>query len=248
MTWQTNYARLKEAEAAKSILMKQRDKFVNELEESSSVENDLKELLNSKYKVLHSDNEEQRELTSTISYLKKTVDLLKWSVKWLCEHPKDACRYVLEDVKSGGVHIAKNFVICINDNCTTDDHFRYTPLICAAKYGHVEVVRVLLEGGVKVEGSDAIRSTALHYAAMYGHLEVCRLLLDRGAKVDSVNWWKETPLHCAARNGHLLVVKLLVERGADVRLKNEFHQTGEEAARTREKKGVAEWLDSVSRG
>ena len=87
---------------------------------------------------------------------------------------------MLEDVKSGLMHSAKILFNCTTDNCTTDDQYRHTPLIYAARYGHVVVVRVLLEGGVKVEGADALRSTALHHAAVNGHLEVCRLLLDWG--------------------------------------------------------------------
>jgi ankyrin repeat protein len=137
---------------------------------------------------------------------------------------------------------------CTTDNCTTDDQYRYTPLIYASIFGHVEVVRVLLEGGVNVEKANANQWTALHSAACYGYLEVCRLLLDWGAKVDPVNRWKDTPLHCAARFGHLSGVKLLVERGADVRLKNISGQTATDAARSKGKTYVAEWLDLLSLG
>ena len=93
-----------------------------------------------------------------------------------------------------------------NNNCKTDDVNRNTPLMCAAGYGHMDVVQVLLEGGADAERGNAYQRTALHAAAWYGYLEVCRLLLDWGAKVDPVDKWKTTPLHDAARKGSLSVV------------------------------------------
>ena len=159
-----------------------------------------------------------------------------------------ACRILLEAAKSGAVNTVKILVNCTNDTCTTDDEYRDTPLRFAAGYGHVKVVRVLLEGGANVERANANQRTALHRAACYGYLEVCRLLLDWGAKVDPLDRWRGTPLHRAARNGHLSVVKLLVERGADVRLKNNEGQTASDVARRFRNKDVADWLDSVSRG
>jgi tankyrase len=159
-----------------------------------------------------------------------------------------ACRYLLEAAKSGDVKTVKRWVNCSNDNCTTEDAIRATPLMYAAGYGHVEVVRVLLDGGASADRANAIQRTAMHKAAWYGYLEVCRLLLDWGAKVDPVDKWNETPLHDAARFGHLSVVKLLVERGADVRLKNNIGHTASDMARIYRKLDVAEWLNSVSRG
>jgi ankyrin repeat protein len=133
-----------------------------------------------------------------------------------------------------------------NDTCTTDDWPFYTPLPYAAEQGRVEVVRVLLEGGAKVEGTDADQRTALHYAARHGHLEVCRLLLDWGANVNAVDWRTNTPLHWAAYSGRLAVVKLLVERGADVRMKNDYGPTASDLARKEGYVDLANWLNRQS--
>jgi ankyrin repeat protein len=146
------------------------------------------------------------------------------------------------------VNTVKIMFNCTTDNCTTDDQYRHTPLICAAGNGHVEVVRVLLEGGANVERANANQVTALHKAALYGYLEVCRLLLDWGAKVDPVDKWRNTPLHDAVRFGHLLVVKLLVEGGADVSVKDDNGLTARDLARIWKNKAIAELLDSVSLG
>jgi ankyrin repeat protein len=82
-----------------------------------------------------------------------------------------------------------------NDKCSDDDKDRNTPLIYAARYGNMEVVRVLLEGGSNVDRTDVHGNTALHWAAWFGHVDVRRLLLDWGAKVDPVNWHLNTPLN-----------------------------------------------------
>jgi hypothetical protein len=73
LTSQTNSRRLSEAEAAKSNLTKHLDECKTELQQSNSVENVLKEQLESKEEVLRSDNKEQKELTSTINGLTKPV-------------------------------------------------------------------------------------------------------------------------------------------------------------------------------
>jgi ankyrin repeat protein len=137
---------------------------------------------------------------------------------------------------------------CSNDSCTEDDKIRNTPLTYAAWYGHVEVVRVLLEGGANLDRADVDQDTALHLAALNGHLDMCRLLLDWGANVDRLDRWQNTPLHWAAWRRHLSVVKLLVERGADVRVKDEDGQTARDLAWSRGQEDVADLLDSVNRG
>src|SRR4051812_6892009 len=54
----------------------------------------------------------------------------------------------------------------------------------AAGYGHYEIVRFLLDGGVDVDGHDGDGQTALFYAILGNHVDVVRQLLDRGAKSD----------------------------------------------------------------
>lgn len=101
LTSQTNSRRLKEVEAAHSNLTEQLSECKTELGRSNSVENDLKKQLNSTEEVLQSDNKEQRELSSTIHGLTKTVGLLKWAAKWLCEHPKDVSYRLSQYVHCG---------------------------------------------------------------------------------------------------------------------------------------------------
>jgi ankyrin repeat protein len=158
------------------------------------------------------------------------------------------CPSLLEAAKSGDVNTAKVLLKCSDSRCSDYDIHRSTPLTHAAGYGHVDVVRVLLEEGANVNRANGTTCTALHQAAWNGHLDVCRLLLDWGAKVDAWDKLRISPLHVAAERVHLTVVKLLVHMGANVSLKDKWGKTASDVARNREKKVVAEWLDTVRRG
>ena len=54
----------------------------------------------------------------------------------------------------------------------------------AAQFGHLELVRWLLERGLPANELPRPGSSALHEAAFGGHVEVVRLLLDHGARAD----------------------------------------------------------------
>ena len=55
-------------------------------------------------------------------------------------------------------------------------------LMCAARAGRLDTVRVLLEAGAVVETKDAVRRTALEYARQSRHTGVVQLLEQAGAK------------------------------------------------------------------
>jgi serine/threonine-protein phosphatase 6 regulatory ankyrin repeat subunit B len=89
-----------------------------------------------------------------------------------------------------------------------------TPVIVAAQNGHVEVVRVLLEHGAKVNSARSNGGTALMVAAEKGHPETVRLLLEKGAAQNRVTHNGDTALLIATHNGHEQVVRVLLEGGA----------------------------------
>ena len=99
-----------------------------------------------------------------------------------------------------------------------------TPLIIAARNGHLNSVKILLgyEAVIEARGTLKIREevaegcTPLWAAAATGHLDVVKLLIEQNADVDGRTSTGSTPLRAAAHEGHLDVVRCLVESGADV--------------------------------
>lgn len=85
--------------------------------------------------------------------------------------------------------------------------------LAASKPGCVEIVRVLLDGGAKVNESED-GSTALHSAAWSGDLEIVKLLVSRGAIVNASNRMKLTPLALAKQAKADEIRKYLLEHGA----------------------------------
>ena len=88
-------------------------------------------------------------------------------------------------------------------------------LILAAKFGHKDVVKVLIDGGFDPNIQDAkFGVSSLHVASYYGYLDVAKELLDNGAESSIKNHRRATPLHYAAFDGHTDLVYLLINRGA----------------------------------
>jgi ankyrin repeat protein len=93
----------------------------------------------------------------------------------------------------------------------TIENSRYSSLDLAAKQGHDDVMRILLDHGHEIEGwpfQHPLISAIRHHQS-----SIVRLLLESGAAANGVDpdW---TPLHEAAENGHMDSMVML-EREAD---------------------------------
>jgi RNA polymerase sigma factor (sigma-70 family) len=99
----------------------------------------------------------------------------------------------------------------------------FTPLALAAHFGHLEVMRLLLDRGADANrvATHRLAVTPLHAALFGRQLEAALLLIERGADVALArggSGWKRagwTPLHYAAGMGFSMLVQPLLDRGAD---------------------------------
>ncbi len=114
----------------------------------------------------------------------------------------------------------------------------------AAFNGHVDCVRVLVEGGASVDKRDRFGLTPLHWAASRKHCEIVTYLLEKGASVNSMNSIGQTPLHFA---GNAAVAKELLRWGADPNMRDNDGETPIDVARTsREREDVVRVLENPS--
>lgn len=104
----------------------------------------------------------------------------------------------------------------------------YTPLGVAAREGHVEIARILLNAGADPRRLIGLMGgLALHDATYFGHAEIVRLLVQHAARSRAAMAGLDvqgaynglSALHDAVWHGHLEVARALVDIGARLDLR-----------------------------
>lgn len=115
----------------------------------------------------------------------------------------------------------------------------YTPLAVAAREGHADIVRALLEAGANPRRVIGLfLGTALHEACYFGHADVVRAMTDkreragtRASELDARGAYNGmTPLHDAIWHGHLEASRALVDAGHPLDLRTHAGLTPRELA------------------
>ncbi|KAM7325451.1 hypothetical protein ACRRTK_015704 [Alexandromys fortis] len=114
----------------------------------------------------------------------------------------------------------------INYSCE-DGH---SALYSAAKNGHTDCVRLLLNAEARVNAADKNGFTPLCAAAAQGHFECIELLTAYDANINHAAAGGQTPLYLACKNGNKECIKLLLEAGADRSIKTRDGWTPIQAA------------------
>ncbi|XP_039716563.1 cortactin-binding protein 2 isoform X4 [Pteropus medius] len=99
----------------------------------------------------------------------------------------------------------------INYSCE-DGH---SALYSAAKNGHTDCVRLLLNAEAQVDAADKNGFTPLCAAAAQGHFKCVELLITYDANINHAADGGQTPLYLACKNGNKECIKLLLETGTD---------------------------------
>jgi ankyrin repeat protein len=81
----------------------------------------------------------------------------------------------------------------------------------ASQEGHLDVVRLLLVHGAKVNIRNEDGETAIHLAVYYAHLDVAHVLLENDADPQIKNKKGETPMTLKSKDGKTLL-ELALER------------------------------------
>ncbi|RBR27024.1 uncharacterized protein FIESC28_00096 [Fusarium coffeatum] len=115
----------------------------------------------------------------------------------------------------------------------------WTPLWMAAWYGHLEIVKTLLDHGATetIAAVDRTGKTVLWEASQNGYTDIVQELLNRGAEetIAITSMRGDTPLWVASYYGHADIVRVLLEHGAastiavgDVNSKTPLHAASSE--------------------
>lgn len=101
-----------------------------------------------------------------------------------------------------------------------------TPLVAAARAGHLNSVELLLRAGADPNMEETLEGrTPLDVAIINGHTRVAEALLSAGADPNKPIGPATTPLTYAALNGQNIILKSLLKSGADPNLKTRVNET-----------------------
>jgi ankyrin repeat protein len=92
----------------------------------------------------------------------------------------------------------------------------YPPLQSAIYFGHTQMVKILIENGADLAGTNNKNSTALHMAVELGKVDAVQLLIENNAPLDAQDNKGSTPLHVAVFGKKLDLIKMLVEAKANI--------------------------------
>lgn len=96
-------------------------------------------------------------------------------------------------------------------NINIKNHSDATPLLLAIITNHIEIVKLLLERGAKIDNSDNL--SPITCACFTHNLNLVRLLEEFGGSDKSSNSHKETPYLAAACTGAMDIVQHLLNKG-----------------------------------
>ncbi|XP_065151103.1 transient receptor potential cation channel subfamily A member 1b [Paramisgurnus dabryanus] len=152
----------------------------------------------------------------------------------LFKHGAQMCRqnklghYVIHTVAFAGAKEAMELALKIGEEMgiSTLVHINYldktksSPLHLAVRGGNIEVIKLCIAKGARVDQQQCDKSTALHFACTQGAIEAVKVMLSSYNRVEDIinirDGANQTPLHRATLFDHVELAEYLVSKGAEI--------------------------------
>ena len=159
---------------------------------------------------------------STILFLVGSVGVVRAN-----ETPKGNAAALFNAVARNDLPAVKRLLATHPKLVAARDIWDFTPLLNAAKDGHLELASLLLDYGADPNAIGEYRQTTLEMAVSTNNYELVKLLLDRGAKVNAKDRasWESLQGALIYNKNDQAILKLLMERGAKLEQRNAEGQT-----------------------
>lgn len=116
-------------------------------------------------------------------------------------------------VREGKYNTSEYLIKQCNLPVNEKDIYGQNPIYYAAREGHLELCKLLVENGTDINLEDKYGQTCIFYAIRQGHYEIVDFLIKNGANVNKTDKKKQTPVSYAMRIGQNNIVELLVANG-----------------------------------
>lgn len=131
---------------------------------------------------------------------------------------------------------------------------KFTLLFFASEHSSsngIEILKMLLAGGAKVEARNILDQTPLFYAVASKNFEGAKILIAYGAKVNRQQDDGRTVLHWAATNGDSKMAELLISSGATINAQDYSGKTPldfalEEKGRTKDPNLIKQYDETIA--
>ncbi|XP_012546881.3 ankyrin repeat domain-containing protein 39 [Bombyx mori] len=148
-------------------------------------------------------------IVSTNSSVCQTLTEMDWErgLWYAAFHgDKDRVQYLIDKANN-----AKEIV-------NAPDNSGYTALHYAARSGHLDICKILLQNGANINAVTHGKVTSLHKAVAAGEVFVVKYLIQSGAKIDLQDNDGQTVLHKAVENNKLDLIPILLDACPDLKL------------------------------
>ncbi|KAI1704211.1 ankyrin repeats (3 copies) domain-containing protein [Ditylenchus destructor] len=116
------------------------------------------------------------------------------------------------------VNVLNNTLVDLNTHQSEEEN--PTPLMVAARNGHVGLVDLLINRGAALDVADSKGKTALTYAVEGKHASTAALLIDRGADIFVKDFHGNTLIHWLAKYPNKCLINRLLKAGLSMEEKN----------------------------